>query len=429
MLNAKQINAPNSERLNEIVKLLKAKNFKREILDLREAFYARTLALKKYDLPNFKGLIDAGFEKGETEKAIELLELTVKISFEATSETALASFHSLKAIKETSPEKPELYEILPENKPDAISALNLAAEISAKFGQFARAINFRKKLLAIQPKNNLNKIELARLTALDRNFDEAIKSLASIITDRNAERSERWQALFTAQEINGNDGNLWQILKNNLFDLKARDAEMWKAFEASALAQTGNLSQALQILGGENEKFQTAETLFLKAVIAKNFVQNEIALKAFSKIKNATIDFDKTFGFAQEKPLFQMIRLYSIGGKPLAALKLIKADEIGKSSEDGVRISDFGFQTLAERSAENYEKSLTEILEILSKDAEKTGDLQKALELEKRRIERLSDKIARQNSVNRIAELEQKIYRRRGKTEIYYRVDENLVSK
>lgn len=429
VLDAKQINPPNLERLNEIIKLLRAKSFDAKILDLREAFYARSLAIEKYNLSNFKGLIDAEFEKGETENALELLDLMMEISFEATSDKALAKFHSLKLIKKFAPENPELFEILPENKPDGISALKLAAEISVRFGQINSAINFRRKLLIVAPKDNRNKIELVRLLAFEQNFDEAIKYLSATIADRNATRNERWQAVFVSGEIIGNDENLWKILKNNLPDLKAKDSEMWKAVEAISSAKTGNSAEALRILTSENGEFQTAQILFLQAIIAKNFKQNETALKAFAEIKNQPFDFEKIFGFVEEKPVFQMIRLYSDGGKPRAALKIAESNESLKFAENELQISNFKFQTLAERAAENYEKSLLEILGILSNDAEIIGDFSKAIEFEERRFGLLSGDENLQNSRNHIAELERKIYERSGNMKIDFRVDGSLAAR
>ena len=91
-----------------------------------------------------------------------------------------------------------------------------------------------------------------------------------------------------------------------------------------------------------------------------------MALKAFSEVKNAQIDFGGIFGFAEEKPLFQIIRLYSNDGKPFAALKIVESDENLKLENSAFQISNFKFQTLAERSAENSAKSRLEILELLS---------------------------------------------------------------
>ena len=144
----------------------------------------------------------------------------IEISFEETHETALAQLHSLDLIKKFSPKNPELFEIIEENNLDKNSTLKFAAEISARFGQIDFAINFRQKLLAISPENATNKIELAWLFAQKQNFDETVKLLASVISDRNVMRNERWQAVFIAGETFGNDGNLWQMLKDNLSDLQ-----------------------------------------------------------------------------------------------------------------------------------------------------------------------------------------------------------------
>jgi tetratricopeptide (TPR) repeat protein len=426
--DAKQLNPPNLVRLNEIVKLLKTKRYDAESLNLREAFYSRSIALKKYNLANFNGLAEVEFEKNENETALKLLQLMTEISFEETRETALSGLHSINLIKQFSPKNPELYEISEENNLSKNSALKLAAETSARFGRIDAAINFRQKLLLIALEDGTNKIELARLFARKQNFQEAAKLLGSIISDRNALRNERWQAVFAANEISEKDSQFWHILKNNLTDLQTKDSEMSNAIEAIALWKNGNSDRAIQTL--ETGEFQTPQILFLKAIIAETSNQNEIALKAFLDAQKSSVEFGATSGFAQENPLFQIIRLYSGEGKPLAALKIAERfDENLKAAGQEFQISDFKFQTLDERARENYQKSRLEIFELLSKAAENIGELSKATEFEKSRFDLLSDEESLQSSRSRIEELERKIYEQNKQPKIDFRVDESLVSK
>ena len=427
--DAKQANPPNLERLNETIKLLKNKNYDREILDLRQAFYARSFALEKYKLSNFSGLTMVLFEKKENGSALKLLDLMIKISFEETRETAISQLLSLDLIKEFAPQNPELFEILEENDLNEESALELSAQISARFGHIDFTANFRRKLFVFAPKNSINKIELARLFSYGQNFNEAVKLLSSVISDRNASRNARWQALAVCGEIIGNNGNLWQLLKNDTADLKSKDAEMSKAIEALSLSKTGNYAAAMQIFLGENQEFQSSQLLFLKGSIAKEFNQNDASLKAFLEIKDQPVDFENTFGFVQEKPLFQTIRLYLIGGKPNAALKIAGENQELKTIVEEFQISDFKFPTLAERAEANSAKSRLEILKLLSETAENKGKLSQAVEFEKRRAEILSNKENVEESNERIAELERKIYEVNNQPKIDFRVDKNLVSK
>ena len=424
--DAKQANPPILERFNETIKLLKNKNYDREILDLRQAFYARSLALEKYKLSNFSGLTMVLFEKKENESALKLLDLMIKISFEETRETAISQLLSLDLIKEFAPKNPELFEISEENDLNEKSALELSAQISARFGHIDFTANFRRKLFVFAPKNSINKIELARLFSYGQNFNEAVKLLSSVISDRNASRNARWQALAVCGEIIGNNGNLWQLLKNDTADLKSKDAEMSKAIEALSLSKTGNYAAAMQFFSVETQEFQSSQLLFLKGSIAKEFYQNDASLNAFLEISDQPIDFETIFGFVQEKPLFQTIRLYLNYGKPNAALEIAERSKDLKTAVGEFLISNFKFQTLAEISKANSVKSRLEILELLSKAAENTGDLSQAVEFEKRRPEILSNA---QESNERIAGLERKIYELNNQPKIDFRVDKNLVSK
>ncbi len=413
VLDAKQLNPPNLLRLNEIIKLLKAKNSHAEILDLREAFYSRSLALEKYNLSNFIGLAEAEFEKGNREDALKMLDLMIEISFDDSRENALRQLHSLDLIKTFSPKNPELFEIQAENNLDKLAALNHAAEISGNFGEIDLSVNYRQKLLAISPEDSINKIELARLLAEKQNFEAALKYLQTVISDRNALRNERWQALFVAGEIFGNNVQFWESLKNNL-----QDSEMSDAITAISLEKNGNFVEAIKIL--DESAFKSPQMLYLQAIIAKNYDQSEIALKAFSEAKNSNIDYGANFGFFEEKPVFQIIRLYLKSGKPLGALKM--ADSGFQISDFRFQISDSKFNTLADKSAENLAKSEMEILGILSKAAEETGELAKAFEFEKKRLTLISDEENRRISENRIFEIERKIAEKNNQPKIDFRI-------
>ena len=75
--SATKIVAPNVERFNQILNVLKKENFKAEAISLSEAFFARQIALENYDAANFSGLAETFFRQNKTEKALQLLRLAV----------------------------------------------------------------------------------------------------------------------------------------------------------------------------------------------------------------------------------------------------------------------------------------------------------------------------------------------------------------
>ncbi len=66
---------------------------------LSEAFFARMLALEQFDATNFIGLSRVFFQKGETEKGLQILRLMVEASDESRRETALVEIASLESVK------------------------------------------------------------------------------------------------------------------------------------------------------------------------------------------------------------------------------------------------------------------------------------------------------------------------------------------
>lgn len=278
---ATQIKPPFTEKYNEIWHILIAANRQDESLQLSEAFFSRMLAVGKYDVSSFDGLARTYFQKGETEKAFDVLRLMIAASGENGRETALAETAALEAVKIRTPDAKKMADTDSDTL-DRAETLKIAAETSNEFGQTAKAVEFRRELLSIDPNDSSNKLELAQLLIKSGANAEAAPFLREIIADRNAPRSERWQA----REILPETGENAEIPNYN-FDV---------------------FSQFY--LGGDYEK------------------SNQIPAAAEFYISSLIADQDAELAARQH-----LVKIYAVLDKPFAALKLAETDKSLKSDE------------------------------------------------------------------------------------------------
>jgi hypothetical protein len=71
------IKPPSIERLNSVLRLLKEENLEPQALQIQKAFFARMLALGKFEAANFTGLARALFQTNDAEKALKVLQIFV----------------------------------------------------------------------------------------------------------------------------------------------------------------------------------------------------------------------------------------------------------------------------------------------------------------------------------------------------------------
>lgn len=71
---ATRIIAPSVERFNDVLEILREENQGAEAIFLSESYFARSLSLGRFEAANFTGLARTFFQKGETEKAFNLLQ-------------------------------------------------------------------------------------------------------------------------------------------------------------------------------------------------------------------------------------------------------------------------------------------------------------------------------------------------------------------
>ncbi len=245
-------------------------------IDLSEKFYARMLALGRYDAANFNGLARNYFRRNEPEKALEILRLMVVASIENKRETALAAVAALDAMSARAADAAKVA-AAENNLNGSFDTLKIAAEIASEFQQTKAAIGFRRQLLEADPSDAANKIKLAAIYAGAGETVASENLLTQISNDANSPCAARWQAR--------------QLLK----------AEMPNA-EYDAFLQFYNGAVA----GKANEN-EAATELFINSLIAD---------------QNAELPARQ-----------ELIKFYALSNKPFAALKLAETDKSAKSDE------------------------------------------------------------------------------------------------
>lgn len=404
--NVLQVKPPSIERLNEAVNLLQSENRSVEISRLKEEFYARMLALEQLSAANFVGLAEILLSRGENEAGLKLLSLMDDISGAEREETARAELAGLPLIKKLALKDVRLFETETVNDLNPMDVLTFSAAISARCGYFAEAEFYRRKLSAIAPENEENRLELARILAVNKKTDEASKLLSEIVAGRNETRKARWQALLIVFEIFGNNFDFWEKLKTDLQNLQNSDLEMWTALQAFSLYKSGRVVEAISLL--ENLEYKSPQVKFLKAVFGKNLNQDEFSLQKFLDLTENDSEINESFAAFEEKPTWQAIRFFLKNGKPLAALKLAEIEN-DLRIENAPEFQEFSYQTLSERAEKRERQSRFELLEILSKAAEETGETARAAEFEKIRLKLVSDKKLKLEIELRIEELKGKM--------------------
>ncbi|MEP6902843.1 MAG: hypothetical protein ABJA66_13910, partial [Actinomycetota bacterium] len=427
--NATAVKLPNLERFNETIKILQTENRIDLILDLQAAFYARMIALEQFDAVNFTTLAKVEFQKGENELGLKLLRLMVNISAKENSEAAQAEIASMSLITKFTDNNNRIGEVETANSLSPTEALKFAADTSTEFGFYAEAASFREKLLTISPEDFVNRIEYARLSAKTKTVDEASKILLELIFDKNSSRKARWLSVLILAEIVGSNEILWQKIFEENKALIEKDAEMSVALEAVANNQTGKTQEAIELLQTND---LTPQTKFLRAVLERNLDQNEKAFSDFSSLSKSNAEIEEVFGFAEDAPIFQQIRLYLKTGQPKAALELAKncgnlrsKAEIEKGSQDNQNTST---KLLAIRASDLSLNTRRQLLEDLSNAAEQLGDFTQAVEFETTKLGLLANSEDKRDSALRLEILKQKITQKTNLSNSFFVIDEKNVS-
>ena len=273
---AATINPPSVERFNEIRNILQSENRTAEALNLSGKFFARMLALNQSDAANFAGLARTFFQENETGKAIGILHLLTRTADADERQTALNEVASLAEVKAQAADAAKISAVA-DDSANLPNALRIAAENADEFGQTDEAAAFRRQLLAADPTDSANKIELAQILDGKGETTEAQNLLTEIINDKDSLRTARWRAR-----------TLLNAAVPNVF------------FDTLSQFYNGNIAV-------KTSRNDAAAAFYINSLIA---------------------DMN-----AQTSARQELIRVYALTGKPFAALRLAETDRTAKPDE------------------------------------------------------------------------------------------------
>jgi hypothetical protein len=442
--NLASIKPPSIERLNDAVALLCGEGHEAEARTLIEAAYAREIALAQYEPAYFTALAEIAYERGDVTLALKWLQWMVNLSKEDSRAETEAELASLPMVKTHAVENPSVE--LPPGREDIeeAQALRLAAEKAGQFARFDAALAYRQQLLSLSPDDEENRLEFVRLLALNKKTDEAIEDLAAIIGDRLATRNARWQALWLAPEIIEQRPELWTRLRDRVRTLNASDTEMDAALQSLSLASAGEIEEAVKVIVEIEGTDPNPQLSFLRGVLEKKQGREANSIDSFTRALSASRESTvwQPFAFNEDEPLEQIIRLYLKENQPRAALKLATQDtdlqtketavDAGEGPSDKVVIdeSEGGvkrYQTLRARTALRQRNARAELLELLSAAAEQIGDLNRAAELEKARLDFLTKTADTETAKTRVERLRKMQHQIESKPKPALVIDQRLV--
>jgi Tfp pilus assembly protein PilF len=437
--------APNIERLNMAVATLRAEKREAEAGQLLEAAYERSVALEQLQTSPFVGLARLAFEKGDAGRGAKLLKLMVELGDSETRETAAAEVAALDWVKARAVTAEWIERPQPSNQIQLADALRVAAEMAAEFDQFEVAIEYRRRLSALSPEENVNRLELALALAASGKTGEATNQLVSLISDRRVARRIRWTAVWIAPEIvksaGGSEG--WAALDEQIRAIK--DQEMVAALEAQSMLNRGQADNGLKRLDDALTSVPSAQLKLFRALSQKNTGLESEALRSLldSMIALGDAWVAAPFSASEDDQRWQVIRLYAKQGGARAALKLAGADEwlkghatarepyrpLADPSNERIGGAKTRFMSLSERSSRRLFQSQLDLLGLLSSSAEQIGELEKAIDFETSRMNMSLNSAERRKSESRVEQLKTKQKERKRKAPLSIEFNDNAATR
>ena len=428
---------PNIERLNAAAAALRAEKRAAEADQLLQAAYERGVALEQLQTSSFTGLARLAFEKGGAERGSKLLKLMVELGDSETRETSAAEVAALDWVKARAVNSESIERPQPSNQVQLVEALRVAAETAAEFDQFALAIEYRRRLLALSPDEGANSLELARALAVGGKNDEAMNQLASLISDRRVPRQIRWTAVWIAPEVVKQEG--WSLFDQQIRAVK--DQEMVAAVEAQSMLSRGRPDDAIKRLGDAVASGPSAQLKLFRALSQKNAGRESEALQSLldSMIGFGDAWIAAPFDATEDEPRWQVVRLCAKQGRPREALRLAGADGRLKGQSAAIQSAFVDVEridkaktrliSLSERSSRRRSQSQLDLLGLLSISAEQVGDLDKAIEFETARLNISPDSAERRKSESRVEQLKAKRKARWRKPALSIEFNENAITR
>jgi cytochrome c-type biogenesis protein CcmH/NrfG/thioredoxin-like negative regulator of GroEL len=303
--SVKEIKPPDIDRYNDVVKMLREEKAVATEQQLAEAYFARQLAIGQYDKSNFDGLAGTFFQKHNPAGGTRILQLMVDAANDETRPTALA------ALIETQEIKARTVDLASGDQTSIdyarVDALDLAARTSAEFGELDAAIAFRRQLLAVEPRNAANRLELAKQLVGAGDKRGATDLLGQLAMDRTATRADRWRAKWQLTELEP------KTLIPNI------------AFDSSSQYYVGLLTVPSD-----------------KTAAEADFI-------------NSLIDAGDQNGPAAD----ELIKLYAVSDRPYAALKLAETFKHERSDDLNETLSKAAEETDDYERAISYEQAMS----------------------------------------------------------------------
>ena len=427
-----QVSAPPLDRLNQTVAMLRGEGRKAEADELLQAAYERTLALEQWQSAPFAGLARLQLAKGETDKGLQLLRLMTELCDTTKAPVAAAELTALpwakaRAVTDAAVERPAASQQL-----NLSEVLRLAAENTAEFGQLVAAAEYRQRLQALMPTDYVNRLELARVLAAQKRSDDAVKTLADVLADRNAPRQMRWAALWLTRDIAGQHDALWTQLQAN-----KQDQEVSRALSVLLAWQHGQRNDAIALSRALANDLPGVQTRMLPALLQQHAGQERDAWQSIldARVSLANAEAFAAFSTTEDELRWQLVRLAARLSLPRTALKLAAADERLKagaavpapSFEDAEADAKPRWQTLAATTLTRQRQRLPELQALLSAAAEQLGEWQRAADFERGRFALLRNPAERRQSEARIQMLlaKQRAYARQSRLE--FGIDERAI--
>lgn len=309
---ATEINAPNVERFNDILRILAEENKDADALRFGESYFARMLALGQFDAANFAGLARVFFQQGDAEKGIKILRLMVDAGDETKRETTLAETAAIDAVR-TRVANAVKTSVAESNSISQADALKIAAEIAFENQLTNEAIAFRRALLGANPADSTNKLELAAMLSDNGEKQQSATLLVELINDQNAPRTARWQARLqmNAELPNASFDAFSQFYNGTIIEKSNQPATAAEFFINSLIADKDAEVIARQHL---IKSYIAANKFFAALRLAetdKSAKPDEL-LDALSATAEKVLDFGRAIEFEKSKSVPNVERILDL---------------------------------------------------------------------------------------------------------------------
>ncbi|MBX7218839.1 MAG: tetratricopeptide repeat protein [Blastocatellia bacterium] len=202
--------------------------------------------------------------------------------------------------------------------PDVLKA---AADIAARFGQFAPAVEWRKRAQKQTPADVGNRLELARLQERNQQAEAALTTLGDVIDDRNTANAQR----LTALELLGDIARRNAAAGNSLLArFKAKTDLTSQTAAAVLLEAAGNGGEARNVLDRVTQAPYTIAARIERGQQARREKQAEAAIQAFMAALRDDPGSTQSAGlaFSDGQPKRALMALYLDTNRDEAALRL-----------------------------------------------------------------------------------------------------------